>query len=83
MMVRGVNLLPVFSRVKIQGLNRNLDPLVEKKTTGHGGRRRGAELPRGTTTGPRERIYLPLPMAEWMKNSENQSRVEKLMQKRC
>jgi hypothetical protein len=64
-----------------QRLNRNLDPLVEKKTKGHGGRRPGAGRPRGTTTGPKERIYLPLPMAEWLKKSENQSRVDKLMQK--
>lgn len=50
-----------------QRLNDNLNPLTEKETKGHGGKRAGAGRPHGTTKEPKERISLPVDLAEWFK----------------
>lgn len=50
-------------------LNNNLSPLTEKETTGRGGKRLGAGRPRGSVKEPKERIYLPEDIAQWIKDT--------------
>ena len=66
-----------------QRLDNNLDPLVEKKTKGHGGYRPGAGRPKGTSKGPKRRVYVPEAVAEWLKDREHLLLVTKLMRKYC
>ncbi|HEX2583164.1 MAG TPA: hypothetical protein VHL30_03515 [Chlamydiales bacterium] len=49
-----------------QRLNDNLAPSVEKSTKGRGGKREGAGRPKGTKKEPKERIYLPLDITNWV-----------------
>ncbi len=62
-------------------LNANIDPLIEKKTKGRGGLRKGAGRPRGTTKEPTERISLPKDIAQWIKNPDAISKVRALIAK--
>lgn len=48
-------------------LNNNLNPLIEKKTKGHGGKRFGAGRPKGTIKEARIRISLPEDIVNWLK----------------
>jgi len=50
-----------------QRLNDNLDPLSEKQTSGHGGKRAGAGRPKGSVTEEKERISLPKDITEWFR----------------
>lgn len=49
-------------------LDDKLNPLTEKKTKGHGGKREGAGRPQGTVKGEKLRISLPADLASWFKN---------------
>lgn len=49
-------------------LNDNLNPLTEKKTKGHGGKREGSGRPKGTIKEPKERISLPQDIVFWFKH---------------
>ena len=69
-----------FIRHRVEG---NLDPLIEKRTKGHGGRREGAGRPRGTAGEHKVRIYLREDLAMWLKNKENMDRVRKMMNRTC
>jgi hypothetical protein len=75
---------PLYLREFItQRLNNNLDPFVEKKTKGHGGYRPGAGRPKNVKKEIKSRIYLPLSIANWLKNPKNLILVENLRQKHC
>jgi hypothetical protein len=50
-----------------QRLNNNLNPLTEKQTKGHGGKREGAGRPKGTLKETKIRISLPKDLASWFK----------------
>jgi hypothetical protein len=50
-----------------QRLNNNLNPLTEKKTKGHGGKREGAGRPQGSVKEEKERVSLPKDLASWFK----------------
>lgn len=50
-------------------LDRKLNPLTEKKTKGHGGKRKGAGRPKGSTKETKQRISLPLDLAKWFKSN--------------
>lgn len=62
-----------------QRIDQNLDPLVEKKTKGHGGYRKGAGRPKGTSKEETHRVSLPKHIAVWLMNKNHISLVEKLM----
>jgi len=47
-------------------LNNRLNPLTEKKTKGHGGKRKGAGRPKGSAKEASKRISLPMDIAEWI-----------------
>ena len=47
-------------------LDDKLNPLTEKKTKGHGGKRKGAGRPMGTVKEPTKRIVLPSRIADWL-----------------
>jgi hypothetical protein len=66
-----------------QRLNKNLDPFVEKKTKGHGGRRPGAGRPKEAKKEVKSRIYLPLELAKWLQDPKNLRLAENLRQKHC
>jgi len=51
----------------IERLANNLDPLVEKKTKGYGGARKGAGRPRGSIKEPTIQVRLPTDIAKWLK----------------
>lgn len=51
----------------LERLNANLDPLIEKRTRGHGGARSGAGRPQGSTKEPTQQIRLPKDIARWLK----------------
>lgn len=69
---------PKYLRVFIEErLKDNLNPLVEKTTKGRGGYRKGAGRPKGKEE--KSRIYLPNDLALWLRESENQYKVRKLM----
>ena len=46
---------------------------VEAKTHGKGGYRPGAGRPKGTTKEPKERVYVPIAFAEWIRKAGNLS----------
>lgn len=50
-----------------QRLNDNLNPLTEKKTKGHGGKREGSGRPKGSLKEQKDRISLPKDIAVWFK----------------
>lgn len=50
-------------------LDKKLNPLTEKKTKGHGGKRKGAGRPKGSTMETKQRISLPSDLADWFKNN--------------
>jgi hypothetical protein len=52
-----------------QRLNNNLNPLTEKKTKGHGGKREGAGRPKGSLKEEKDRISLPKDLAFWFKHN--------------
>lgn len=62
-------------------LDHKLNPLTEKKTKGHGGKREGAGRPLGTIKEPKMRISLPVDIALWMRNPEAIQQVRKLQQR--
>lgn len=51
-----------------QRLNANLNPLTEKKTKGHGGKRVAAGRPKGSVKEDKERISLPRDIVYWFKH---------------
>src|SRR5262245_50577908 len=55
-------------------LSEKLSPYVEKKTKGHGGKRKGAGRPQGTLKEPKERISLPTDLVAWFR--ENPQAIE-------
>lgn len=50
-------------------LDNKLNPLTEKKTKGHGGKREGAGRPKGSLKKPSQRVTLPSDLASWLKNN--------------
>ena len=48
-------------------LNDNLSQLTEKRTKGHGGKRKGAGRPKGSVKETKERVALPKDLAFWFK----------------
>jgi len=65
-----------------QRLNDNLDPITEKQTRGHGGKRAGAGRPKGSTKEEKERINLPKDLASWFRhNPQSIEMARKAMQK--
>ena len=50
-------------------LDNRLSPLTEKKTKGHGGKRKGAGRPKGSAKEAKLRIGLPVDLANWFKNN--------------
>jgi hypothetical protein len=50
-------------------LDSNLNPLTEKKTKGHGGKRKGSGRPKGSSKETKLRISLPADLATWFKNN--------------
>ncbi len=49
-------------------LDNNLEETTEIKTKGRGGARPGAGRPPGTAKEPKARVYLPLDIADWLKD---------------
>lgn len=49
-------------------LDNKLNPLTEKKTKGHGGKRKGAGRPKGSTKETTKRISLPSDLANWFQD---------------
>lgn len=49
-----------------QRLSDNLNPLIESKTKGRGGKRPGAGRPLGTKKEEKKRVYLPIDIADWV-----------------
>jgi hypothetical protein len=64
-----------------QRLSDNLNPLTEKKTKGHGGKREGAGRPTGTASEKKIRISIPEDIATWIIKNHNIDHVRKLMHK--
>ena len=50
-------------------LDDRLNPLTEKKTKGHGGKRKGAGRPKGSIKETKLRISLPRDLANWFQNN--------------
>lgn len=64
-------------------LNDNLNPLMEKKTKGHGGKRPGAGRPKGIVKETKQRISLPSDLVHWFKNNPRAiEQARKLMRQR-
>jgi hypothetical protein len=63
-------------------LNANIDPAIEKKTSGRGGVRAGAGRPKGTKKEPTERVSLPTDIAQWIKHPESITKVRALIAKK-
>lgn len=64
-------------------LNDNLNPLTEKETKGRGGKREGAGRPKGSVKEPKERLYLPVDIADWFKHDPTAYQdVRKLMRRK-
>ena len=59
-------------------MNDNLNPLVEKETKGHGGKRIGAGRQVGTIKTPTIQIRVPIDLADWLKISTNIEVVRKV-----
>lgn len=53
-------------------LDNHLDPILEKKTKGRGGRRPGAGRPKGIKKCPTRVIRLALPIANWISTHESE-----------
>lgn len=62
-------------------LDDNLNPLTEKKTKGHGGKREGSGRPKGTLKEPTKRVSLPIDIAAWISQPEAMEQIRRLMQK--
>ena len=62
-------------------LNDNITERVEKKTKGRGGKREGAGRPRGTKKEPKQRVYLPKDVAEWIEKPSSIPQVRHLIAK--
>lgn len=62
-------------------LDDKIDPLVEKKTKGHGGKREGAGRPVGTKKGPTKRVTLPKDVAEWIERPNSIPQLRELIAK--
>jgi len=62
-------------------LNDNLDPAVEKRTKGKGGKREGSGRPIGTKKEKKTRVYLPNDIASWIKQPESIPQIRKLIVK--
>lgn len=65
-----------------QRLNNNLNPLTEKKTKGHGGKRERAGRRLGSIKEPTKRVTLPIDVATWITHPQAMEKVRKLMQKK-
>lgn len=50
-------------------LDNRLSPLTEKKTKGHGGKRKGAGRPKGSEKEAKLRVSLPIDLANWFKDN--------------
>jgi hypothetical protein len=73
---------PLYLREFIrQRLNGNLAPFVEKKTKGHGGKRKGSGRPNGTKKEVKERIYVPMDVAKWIKKPSSIPQIRRLIAK--
>ena len=60
---------PLYLREFIkQRLNDNLAPFIEKKTKGHGGKRKGSGRPKGTKKEFKKRLYLPTDLVDWFQD---------------
>lgn len=62
----------------LERLNENLNPLVEKETKGHGGKRIGAGRPIGTAKTPTKQIRVPTDIAGWLQIPTNIEVVRKV-----
>lgn len=72
--------LETFIEERLKG---NLNPLTEKETKGRGGKRIGAGMPKGSVKEPKERLYLPVDIVEWFKDSPTAcDEVRKLMRRK-
>lgn len=60
-------------------LEERLDPIVEKNTVGHGGKRTGAGRPRGSEGQVTVPVRLPNDIAKWIKKNSNLELVRELM----
>jgi hypothetical protein len=66
-----------------QRLNDNLNPLTEKKTKGHGGRRPGAGRPKGSVKDEKMRINLPKDVVYWFKQDARAIEYVRKTMRRC
>jgi hypothetical protein len=72
--------LETFVEERLKG---NLSPLTEKETKGRGGKREGAGRPKGSVKEPKERLYLPVDIADWFKDHPSAcDEVRKLMRRK-
>ncbi len=62
-------------------LNGTLNPLTEKKTKGHGGKREGAGRPKGILKESTKRVSLPMDVATWITHPEVIQQIRKLIHK--
>lgn len=62
------NHLDIHSSANHERLKGNLNPITEKETKGRRGKRKGAGRPKGTVKETKERLYLPVDIAEWFKD---------------
>ena len=60
-------------------LDGKLNPVTESETKGHGGCRKGAGRPLGTTKESTTRLSLPLDIAEWMREKSHWADIRKLI----
>lgn len=73
---------PVYLRDFIEErLNSNLAAHIEKATKGHGGKREGAGRPKGTKKELKQRVYLPVDVAEWVQEPNSISQIRTLIAK--
>ena len=65
-----------------QRLNDNLDPLTERQTKGHGGKRPGVGKSKDSVKDVKERIMLPKDITDWFKaNPQAIEMTRRVMQK--
>ncbi|MCE5317043.1 MAG: hypothetical protein LLG04_06730 [Parachlamydia sp.] len=60
-------------------LKNNLNPRVEKRTVGKGGKREGAGRPKDPNKEEKVRVYLPHDIAKWIKYPETIMHIRSLM----
>lgn len=73
---------PLYLREFIkERLDHNISPLAEKKTTGRGGKRKGAGRPKGTKKEPTKRISLPKDIVRYFEKPESITMVRQLIAK--